>query len=189
MVRSSYVRKLRFNDVGFWFVIVRYFVLLNNYVTLGLQKHVFLIKSDIRHFFVRSGDVWKVLRCVLVCQFTVSFPTSELCYKCFCFSWRWDYVPLWYVALRMEITYGNYVSFLFVIVTYFLFRHNYAIYLFGVVTIFDEVRITLFSCKFELRIEMTWKLRFVFVRHCDVFFISLQLRYLFVWCSYVFWWR
>ena len=31
-----------------------------------------------------------------------------------------------------------------------------------------------------------WKLRFVFVRHCDVFFISSQLRYLFVWCSYVF---
>ena len=25
-----------------------------------------------------------------------------------------------------------------------------------------------------------WKLRFVFVRQCDVFFISSQLRYLFV---------
>ena len=25
-----------------------------------------------------------------------------------------------------------------------------------------------------------WKLRFVFVRDCDVFFISSQLRYLFV---------
>ena len=46
----------------------------------------FLIKSDIRHLLVRSGDVWKVLRCVLVCQLTVPFPTSELCYKCFCFS-------------------------------------------------------------------------------------------------------
>ena len=46
MERSSYVRKLCFNDVGFWFVIVRYFALLNNYVTLGLQKHEFLIKSD-----------------------------------------------------------------------------------------------------------------------------------------------
>ena len=60
MVRSSYVRKLRFNDVGFWFVIVRYFVLLNNYVSLGLQKHVFLIKSDIRHFFIRSDYAWKL---------------------------------------------------------------------------------------------------------------------------------
>ena len=60
MVRSSYVRKLRFNDVGFWFVIVRYFVLLNNYVSLGLQKHIFLIKSDIRHFFIRSDYAWKL---------------------------------------------------------------------------------------------------------------------------------
>ena len=34
------------------------FVLLNNYVTLDLQKHVFVIKSDIRHFFVRSNYVW-----------------------------------------------------------------------------------------------------------------------------------
>ena len=103
------------------------------YVQIKCGMFAFLIKSDIRRFFVRSSDVWKVLRCVLVCQFTVSFPTSELCYKCFCFSWRWDYVPLWYVALRMEITYGNYVLFLFVIVTYFLFRHNYLIYSFDVV--------------------------------------------------------
>ena len=27
---------IRFNDVGFWFVIVRYFALHDNYVTLGL---------------------------------------------------------------------------------------------------------------------------------------------------------
>ena len=61
MVHSNYVRKLRFNDAGFWFVIVsRYFVLLNNYVTLSLQKNLFLMKPDIRHFFVRSGNVWKV---------------------------------------------------------------------------------------------------------------------------------
>ena len=26
------------------------------------------------------------LRCVMVCQFTVSFPTSELCYKCFSYN-------------------------------------------------------------------------------------------------------
>ena len=31
-----------------------------------------------------------------------------------------------------------------------------------------------------------WKLRFVFVRHCDVFFTSSQLRYLFIRCSYFF---
>ena len=93
---------------------------------------------------------------------------------------------MWYVELRMEIMYGNYVSFLFVIVTYFLFRHNYAIYLFDVVTIFDDVRITLYFGTFELRMEMTWKLGFVFVLDCDVFVILLQLRYLFVQCNYVF---
>ena len=85
---------------------------------------------------------------------------------------------MWYVALRMEIMYGNYVS--------FLFRHTYAIYLFNVVTIFDDVRITLYFGTFELRMEMTWKLRFVFVLDCDVFVILLQLRYLFVRCNYVF---
>ena len=30
-----------------------------------------------------------------------------------------------------------------------------------------------------------WKLRLVCVRHCDVFLMTLQLRYLFVRCSYV----
>ena len=34
--------------------------------------------------------------------------------------------------------------------------------------------------------EVTLQLRFIFVRHCDMFFIALQLRYLFVPCSYVF---
>ena len=114
MVRSSYVRKVRFNDVGFWLVIVRYFVLLNNYVTLGLQKHVFLIKSDIRHFFVRSGDVWKV---------------------------RHSYVASWFVNLL-----------------YLFLRQNYVINAF-----------------LTLRMEITLKLRFVFVCHCDVIFIASQL--------------
>ena len=95
----------------------------------------------------------------LVCQFTVSFPTSELCYKCFSYNdiffMTLGLRSLWYVALRMEIMYGNYVSFLFVIVTYFLFRHNYVVYLFDVVTIVDDVRITLYFGTFELRMEMT----------------------------------
>ena len=93
---------------------------------------------------------------------------------------------MWYVALRMEITYGNYVSFLFVIVTYFLFRHNSVIYLFDVVTIVDDVRITLYFGTSELRMEITLQLRFVFVRHCNVFFITSQLRYLFFRRNYVF---
>ena len=136
------------------------------------------------------------LRCVLVFQFTVSFPTLKLYYKCFSYNdiffMTLRYVPLCYVALRMEITYGitygNHVSFLCIIVTYFLFCHNYAIYLFDVVTFFDDVRITLYIGTFELHMEMMWKLCFVFDRHCDVFFSTLQLRYLFVQYSYVFGW-
>ena len=139
---------------------------------------------------------------------------------------------MWYVALCMEIRYrimyGNYVSFLFVIVTYFLFCHTYVIYvfdvvtyilvrsnyvrklrynylsclfviityfvlrynyvisLFDVVTFFDDVRIMLYFGTFELRTEITLQLPFVFVRYCNVFFITSQLRYLFIRCSYVF---
>ena len=49
----------------------------------------------------------------------------------------------------------NYVSFLFVIATYFLLRHNYVICLFDVVTFFDNVRITLYFGTLELRTEIT----------------------------------
>ena len=75
---------------------------------------------------------------LLVCQFTVCFPTSKLCNKYF------SYNDIFFMTLGLRssvvrcITYGNNV----------------------------------------------WKLRFVFVRHCIVFFISSQLRYLFVRCSY-----
>ena len=67
-----------------------------------------------------------------------------------------------------------------------LLRHNSVIYFFDVVTFFYNVRITLYFGTFELRIEITLQLRFVFARHCDVFFITSQLRYLFDRCSYVF---
>ena len=76
--------------------------------------------------------------------------------------------------------------FLLVIVLYFLLRHNYVIYFFHVVTFFDNVRITLYFGTFELRMKIMLQLRFVFARHCDVFFITSQLRYLFVPCSYFF---
>ena len=127
------------------------------------------------------------LRCVLVCQFTVSFPPSELCYKCF------SYNDIFFMMLGLRsfvvccitygITYGNYVSFLLVIVTYFFISSQYVIYLFDVVTFFDNVTITLHCGSFELHMAVTWKLRFIFVRHCDIFFSTLQLRYLFVQCS------
>ena len=137
------------------------------------------------------------LRCVLVCQFTVSFPTSKLCYKCF------SYNDIFFMTLGLRsfvvccITYGNNVwnnvwklRFVFVCdCDVFFFRDNYVIYLFDVVTFFGDIRITLYFVMLDLRMEMTWKLRFVFVRHYDVFFSMFQLRYLFVQCSYVFWWR
>ena len=102
------------------------FVLLNNYVTLGLQKHVFLIKWDIRHFFVRCY-VWKL---------------------------RHNYVGSWFVNLL------------------YLFLHqNYVINAFLTMHIFHDIRITFFCGTFALRMEITLKLRFIFVRHCDVFLL------------------
>ena len=68
----------------------------------------------------------------------------------------------------------------------FLFSRNCVISLFNIVTFFDDVRITLYFGTYELRMEMTRKLRFVFVRHCDVFFISSQLCDVFVPCSHIF---
>ena len=154
----NYVRKLRFNDVGFWFVIVIYFVLLNSYIVLGLQKHIFLITSDMRQFFLRSGDVWKVPHNNVASCF-VNLLYLFLHYVINAFIFHDVIFPLWYVALRMEIkhgiTYGNNVSFLFVIVTYFLFCPNYVICLFDVVTFLDDVRISLYFGTSELRMEMT----------------------------------
>ena len=74
---------------------------------------------------------------------------------------------------------------LFIISAYFSLRHNYVFYLLDVITFFDEVRITLYFDMFELRMEIKLQLRFVFARHCQVFFITSELRYLFVRCSYV----
>ena len=53
-----------------------------------------------------------------------------------------------------------------------LLRRNYVIYFFDEVTFFDNVRITLYFGTFELRMEITLQLRFVFARHCDVFFVT-----------------
>ena len=78
---------------------------------------------------------------------------------------------------------------LFAIVTEFWLRYNYVIYLFNVLSFFENVRIMLYIGTFELRIEITLQLHFVFARHFDVFLIMSQLRYLFVRCCYVFWWR
>ena len=76
---------------------------------------------------------------------------------------------MWYVY----ITYSNNVTatfcLLFIILKYFLLCHNYVIDLFDVVTFFDNIRITLYFDTFELRLEETLQLRFVFACRCDVF--------------------
>ena len=60
-------------------------------------------------------------------------------------------------------------------------RHNYIIYLLDVVIFFHNVRITLYFGTFELRMEITLQLRFVFARHCDVFLLRhSHAIYLFV---------
>ena len=161
------------------------------------------------------------LRCILVCQFTISFLASKLYYKCFsyndiflvtlglgsfmvcCITYGnnvWNYVSsqlrysfVWWsyfgtFKLHTKMTW-NYVSFLFVVMTYFLVCYNYVIYLLNVVTFFDDVRNRFYFGTFELLTEITLQLRFNFVRHCNVFFITSKLSYLFVPCSYVFWWR
>ena len=63
---------------------------------------------------------------------------------------------------------------------YFLLRYNYVIYMFDVVTFFDDVRNRSYFGTFELRMEVKLQLRFFFVCHCNVFFITSQLPYLFV---------
>ena len=55
--------------------------------------------------------------------------------------------------------------------TYFLGRYNYVIYLFNVVNFFDDTKNRFYFGTFELQMEITLQLRFVFVRHCNVFLL------------------
>ena len=68
-----------------------------------------------------------------------------------------------------------------------LLPHNYVVYLFDGVALFHNIRIMLYFGTFELLMEVKLQLRFGFARHCDVFFITEQLSYLFFRCSYVLW--
>ena len=85
---------------------------------------------------------------------------------------RFFVVGLHYVWTKRYI----YVSFLFVLVKYFCDINIYPIYFLDVV-IFCDVRITLYFGTFELRMKVTLQFRFIFVRHCDVFFITSELRF------------
>ena len=115
------------------------------------------------------------LRCVLVCQFTVSFPTSKLCYKCL------SYNDIFFMTLGLRsfevccITYGNKVwnnvrllRFVFIHDRFcsWFFISSQLPYLFVWCSYdFDDARIALYFGTFELCMEMTWKLRFAFFRH------------------------
>ena len=148
----------------------------------------------LRYIFVRSNYVWKWR------ENYASFLFVIVTYFLFCHNYV---IYLFHVntffddvgnsfyfctfKLRMEITLQ--LRFGFVRhCSVFLLRHNYVICWFHIVTFFDDVRITLYFGTFELCMEITLQLRFVFVLHFNVFFITLQLRYLFVQCSYIFWW-
>ena len=67
-----------------------------------------------------------------------------------------------------------------------LLRHNYIIYLLDRDTLFHDVIITLYFGMSKIRMEIALQLRFVFARHCGVFFVTSQLHHLFARCSYVF---
>ena len=145
------------------------------------------------------------LRCILFCQSTVSFSTSQLYHKCFSYS-AFSYSAFLTVlsynaflifhsnritffcgtfALRMKTTLQ--LSFVFVCHCDVFFITSQLGYLFVWCShVFCDVRIRLYFGTFELRMEITLQLRFVFVCHCDVFFIRSQLGYLFVRCSYIF---
>ena len=136
------------------------------------------------------------LRCVLVCQFIASFPTSELCYKCF------SYNDIFFMTLGLRsfvvrcITSGNNVRnnvwklrFVFVCdCDVFLFRHYYVIYLFDVVTFFDDeifwyVRITYVNdvkTTFGFCSSL-WRIFYfiTIVCHCNVFFYYVTITLFF----------
>ena len=91
-------------------------------------------------------------------------------------------IIFWYVVT----TYGNYitVTLLFVLPIYCIFFDDDVLFLQWY--ILHGLKITFFGGTFTLHMEITLQSRFIFVRHCEVFFITSQLCYLFVRCSYVF---
>ena len=142
----------------FWFVIVRWFVLLNNYVTFVIQEQVFLIESDIVHFFVRSNCIWKLvynhiafwffnLCCLFVPQNYIINAFLTMTY----FSWLRF---LWYIC----ITFGNSITMPFV------FRHCHIFF------IMSQLCYLFVWCIYVL---MMLKVRYILVRSNYVW----KLRY------------
>ena len=100
--------------------------------------------------------------------------TLQLCFvfvrHCDVFLLRYNYANYLFdvvtFELRLEILRHNDVA---------LLCHNHVIYLFNVVTFVDNVRITLYFGTFELLMEITLQLCFVFGRHCDAFFCYVAI--------------
>ena len=141
---------------------------------LFLQRHIF---HNVRIMFY-CGTFALRMEITLKLRFV-------LVRYCDVFLWRHNYVDHLLIYLRffktLEFRYilvpsncawkwrDNYASLLFVFVTYFLLRHNCVIYLFDIVMLFDNVRNRFYFGTFELRMEITVQLRFVFVGYCNVF--------------------
>ena len=148
---------------------------------------------ELRYILVRSNYVWKWRENYLSFLFVI-VTYFLVCYKYVIYLLN---VVTFFDDLRNRFYFGTFdlhmeitLQLCFVFVRHcnvFLWRHIYVICLFDVVTFFDDVRITLYFGTFKLRTEITLQLRFVLVRHCNAFFITSQLRYLFVPYSYVFW--
>ena len=137
-------------------------------------------RNNVKIRFRFCSLLWRIFYCVKIMLFICSMFLRFL-----------QTLELRYILVRSNYVWkwrDNYVSVLLVIVTYFLLRYNYVIYFFDVAMFFDDVRNKLYFGTFKLHMEITLQLRSIFVRHCNVFFIMSQLRYLFVRCSYVCWW-
>ena len=158
---------------------------------LSLHWHIF---HDVRTTFFSGTFALcmeiKLKLCFIFARHCdVYFITSQLRYlfvRCtYVFLRRQNYVIFWYVRImcRNEVT----IVFQFCSLLWRIFY--YVIYLFNAVTFFYDFSNRFYFGTFELCMEIMLQLRFVFVRHCNVFFITSQLRYLFVRCSYAFWWR
>ena len=90
-------------------------------------------------------EVMVQLRCILLRYFSVSFSSSGLGYKRFCYN-----IVFCYVSIKLQLG-----SVFFINVNYFLLRRNYFIYLLDIITFSDDIRITLYFGTFELRTEIT----------------------------------
>ena len=128
--------------------------------------------NNVKITFRLCSSLWRIFYCVTITLFICLmdlyfFKTLELRYILV----RSNYVWKWR---------DNSVSFLFVIVAYFLLHYNYVIYLINLVAFFNDVRNMFFFGTFELRMEMTLQLGFFMF----VIVTYLLLRHNYVICLF-----